>query len=308
MVTITSGSLSSGSSIATGYTIPQGITVSRSDIVGPASRYKLKTVESSAKVGSYIFPADLGQHYMTIAVSTTTRKTSIGGGTKTGGIQLNTSNYIRLPLPENIKDINETEYTTEGAVSLDKLSAGISSVLGLDSFFKPLGDAGIGNEIKAQTGIAPNQMLTILLKGPKYKSHSFTWKLYPRNKKESDTIASMIELLKTSSRPGRGAGSAFFLFPHLFGLSFTLNSRTNSGYMFKFKPTVLNSVIVNYTPSGQPSLYRTTGAPDGVELTLNFTEIEYWLSDDTISTGGLAAETGLAIADTFGFGQFFRYR
>jgi hypothetical protein len=78
--------------------------------------------------------------------------------------------------------------------------------------------------------------------------------------------------------------------------------------MFKFKPTVLNSVIVNYTPSGQPSLYRTTGAPDGVELTLNFTEIEYWLSDDTISTGGLAAETGLAIADTFGFGQFFRYR
>jgi hypothetical protein len=300
MVTITSGSLSSGSSIATGYTIPQGITVSRSDIVGPASRYKLKTVESSAKVGSYIFPADLGQHYMTIAVSTATRKTSIGGGTKTGSMQLNTSNYIRLPLPENIKDINETEYTTEGAVSLSSLTSAFSKFTGADSFFNPLADAKIGNELKAKTGVAPNQMLTILLKGPKYKSHSFTWKLYPRNKKESDMIASMIELLKTSSRPGLGAGSAFFLFPHLFGLSFTLNSRTNSGYMFKFKPTVLNSVLVNYTPSGQPSLYRTTGAPDGVELTLNFTEVEYWLSDDTISTGQLITESLTAVGQTLG--------
>jgi hypothetical protein len=53
---------------------------------------------------------------------------------------------------------------------------------------------------------------------------------------------------------------------------------------------VLQSVVVNYTPSGAPALYSGTSAPDGVELTLNFTELEYWLGEDRPSEWDLAGD------------------
>jgi hypothetical protein len=313
MVTISSGSLSSGSSIATGYSIPQGMSVTRADIAGPSSMYKLKTVEQTSTTGNYYFPSDIGQHYMTIAVSAGTRKTSLGGGTKFGSIQFASKDIIRLPLPENIKDVNEVDYTPEGVISMSSTVGALAGTLNPQGLLRNLIDTaskqGVGAELRARSGTAPNQMLTILLKGPKYKTHSFSWKLYPRDMKESDTIRKIIQTLKSSSRPGLSAAGWFFTFPHIFKLSFTtngsVNNENNAGYLFEFKPAVLQSVVVNYTPSGQPSLYRNTGAPDGVELSLSFTELEYWLGDERVTEYGLfgdtAAEFGIDLNNLFGF-------
>lgn len=300
MVTISSGSLSSGASIATGYTQPTGVTVTRADIAGPSTMYKLKTVENSGTPArSHLFPLDLGRHYMTIAISTATRQTSLGGGTKFGAMNINTKDYIRLPLPENIKDINEVSYTEEGVVSLSSTAGALMGTFSPNSLvtqsFNLFGKQGVGAELKARSGTAPNQMLTILLKGPKYKSHSFSWKLYPRDAKESGIIKNIIQTLKNTSRPGLSQAGWFFTFPHIFKLSFTTggikNDERGAGYLFEFKPAVLQSIVVNYTPSGHPSLYKGTAAPDGVELTLNFQELEYWLGEDRPSEWDLVGDT-----------------
>lgn len=304
MVTISSGSLSSGSSIAAGYSTPQGVSVTRADIAGPSTMYKLKNIESGTNAGSYVFPTDIGSHYMTIAISEATRKTSLGGGTKFGGMSFKSKNYIRLPLPEHIKDINEVEYTAEGVVSASSTAGAIvGTIAPQGSFLGGILDVaskqGVGAELRARSGTSPNQMLTILLKGPKYKTHSFSWKLYPKNKNESNNIQSIIDTLKSNSRPGLSDNGWFFTFPHIFKLSFTTGSSSSEAkYLFQFKPAVLQSVVVNYTPSGAPALYRDTGAPDGVELTLSFMELEYWLGDERISEGQLFQDT----AATFGIG------
>jgi len=302
MVTITSGSLSSGSSIAAGYSTPQGVSVTRADIAGPSTMYKLKNIESNQQASNLTFPADIGPHYMTIAIAESTRTNrtdSIGGGTRFGGMKFKGQSYIRLPLPEHIKDINEVDYTPEGVVSASSTAGALMGTIAprgtfLNTLVDTASQQGVGAELRARSGTAPNQMLTILLKGPKYKDHSFSWKLYPRNAKESAAVRSIIQTLKSSSRPGLSQNGWFFTFPRIFKLSFITGNKENnekgSGYLFEFKPSVLQSVVVNYTPSGAPALYSGTSAPDGVELTLNFKELEYWLGEDRPSEWDLGGE------------------
>jgi hypothetical protein len=128
---------------------------------------------------------------------------------------------------------------------------------------------------QAALGVAPNQFLTVLLKGPAYKKHDFTWTLSPRNRAESENIRQIIYFLKGAMlvrRPTLG----FFLPPKIFTPKFN----KNDNYLYKFKPCVLENLSVNYSPSGAPAFYSQTGAPDAVELKLSFLEIEFWFSED----------------------------
>jgi hypothetical protein len=129
----------------------------------------------------------------------------------------------------------------------------------------------------------------VVLQGPQYKKHSFSWKLYPKSHQESIALQQIIKQLRDSMRTYLSdvSASAFFNFPKVFQLSFKPDrSFLNDGksdyneYLFGFKPAVLESMNVNYTPSNGPSFYGLTGAPDGVVLTLNFWELEYWLGSD----------------------------
>lgn len=281
MGSLTSGDLSSGASVATGYSTQSGITVTRADIVSPARIHKLNNVETAASASTYAFPRDLGPHYINITIKEAKTTPTIGGVVSQRNAILNTKNYIRLPLPDSLRDVNEVMYTEEGAISASSITGVLTNLLtsaaGLraGSVSGGLGDVGALAEAKARTGLAPNQMLTVLLKGPKYKTHTLSWKLYPRNAGESATLKYIIESLKTSSRPGLAGSRSFFTFPNIFEISFS-----NPGYLFHFKPAVLESVVVNYTPSGQPNLYRETAAPDGIELSLTFLELEYWMSGE----------------------------
>jgi hypothetical protein len=136
----------------------------------------------------------------------------------------------------------------------------------------------------ADTGLAPNQFLTVILKGPEYKKYNFTWKFYPKNARESQEIQRIIYTIRNAMRTNLGPANAFFNFPKVFNLSFS-----NSTYLYQFKPAVIDSMSVNYTPSGSPMFYNSTAAPDGVEMTISFSEIEYHLSDEIAANN---SETG----------------
>lgn len=287
------------------------LQVTRADIVGMAMASKLSTIENKTpgNAGNLIFPQDIGPHHMVIGISELTRQSNafIGGGTRKNGSSniLKTNTILRLPLPENIKDINEISYTEGETLSLSSFTGSI--IKGLNNTAKTMGldDAFSAalNNLKASTGTAPNQMLTILLKGPKYKRHSFSWKLYPKNKTESEIIRKIISNLKENARPSISTAGAFFLFPHIFNLSFFIGdkdqNKNSSTYMFAFKPAVIENISVNYTPSGQVSLYKETGAPDGVELTVSFIELEYWLGNEGVSEAELGSQLLTGAANGF---------
>lgn len=303
--------LAAGASSAAASPTPSNpATVTRADLVGPARRNSLLNVEAPAgRVSNLKFPTNLGPHYMNIGISKSDRRTTIYSLPGASGLRQNvnsitdTETYVTLPLPENIKDVTQIQYSESAVVGgANALQAvGGAAAAGLGSFVNSQSTIGgivgavsqalsapIYNEVIARTGITPNQMLTVLLQGPRYKEHTFSWKLYPRNRSESEVIRDIITKLKISSRPGTDANRQYFTFPRLFNLSFTINGSqlteeiSIKNYLFAFKPAVLTGISVNYTPSGQPSLYKDVGAPDGVELTLNFKEVEYWLNENGV--------------------------
>lgn len=143
-----------------------------------------------------------------------------------------------------------------------------------------LSDALINqNNAQVLTGYSPNQFFTVLLKGPKYKSYQFAWKLFPKNRQESEAINQIIIEMQNAKAVGTELNGALWSFPKLFQLAYHPNSK----YLHKFKPSVLVDFTADYAPGGAASFYATPGDPNPPEAVLiaaQFLEIEYWLKGD----------------------------
>lgn len=152
------------------------------------------------------------------------------------------------------------------------LKAGVKAALA-----KVLPD-GIENAAYILTGYSPNQFFTVLLKGPNYKSYSFAWVLFPKNKKESDEIRRICNKIHNSKCVSTaGTGALFWKHPDIFKLSYY----PNSAYLHKFKPSVLSDFQVNFSPGGSPAFYAgEENPPESVAISATFTELEYWLQGD----------------------------
>lgn len=246
------------------------------------------------------FPTEDIKYFVTLDYAKYVRNLSEQGRNVFLQVKFNREGSIHLPLPiSGMADTHDVEYVEEGlgltgaaATGLmgtfggaqdgtSKLSAGAGAIGGFalqfaDNFSAYQGTTGA---IKALAGIAPNKFMTILLKGPKYKRHEFTWRLNPVGLDESATIRKIITKLNNLMAVGLAASGTLWTFPYIFYIKYI----PNSDYLYKFKPAVLESMTVNYVPSGTPAFYTPpTGAqgnpPDAVELRLRFMELEYWLA------------------------------
>lgn len=304
-----SATLAGGGSVAVPNAAAPGVRVTAADLY-PMRMQNLNNIEESGTIGGLQFPADRGKYYMTLGLHDYSRSPSDLMGVIVNMAKLNITNTITLPLPQQMVDSHSVNYdqealgqglgaTTElgsnlmGAMAgnMSNIGQALGGVLGAGgaSFLegvRNLTGINAAGLTQALAGVAPNQFLTILLKGPQYKKHSFTWKMSPRNEGESESIRSIIALLNNSMAPGMkaGTGNAFFSFPKIVTISFM----PNSNVLYRFKPAVIENMTVNYAPSGAPAFYRRTEAPDTVEIKLDFLEVEYWLTGDF---GGPALDT-----------------
>lgn len=249
------------------------------------------------------FPSDAPKYYFGIGINDYDRKDLFSFNV---GLQTN----IILPLPKQLIDTDHVEYEQKelgvGGAALLSIGEGmaeqdIKGALGSIAGAVASGAAGAlagalktafnidaGSATRAFTGAAQNPFTTVLLKGPTYKKHEFNWTLAPRNAKESSEIRNIIYKLKASMYVG-GAYAGFFTAPKIF----TLRYFNNEYYLYKFKPCVLETMSVNYSPSSVPALYKDTGAPDAVELKLSFQEVEFWFKEqisDPSGTGSAGTE------------------
>jgi len=259
-------------------------------------------LRSISGVNQLQYPSELPKYYMNLLISDYKRQSLLQLGT------LNTIASFCLPLPTPLNDAHNVAYDEEpvsqalgtainaaqnafGAARPDTqniggMQTGAAATASLARSLPVIGNVpGVAQAdviARAFLGIAPNQFMTILLKGPKYKTYEFQWRLSPKTATEAEIIRKMLMNLNNYISPGLASFGAFFTFPKIFNLSFVPNPK----YMYKFKPAVCESMTINYAPAGQPAFHRAaeqTGginAPEGIDLAMRFLELEYWLEND----------------------------
>jgi len=299
-MTVTSITIQSGASIAG---VPSLVSpdVTRADLYPLRSNNSRRPVEYAGPQNNLRFPSDIGKYYFKIGIHKFNRSgfgisnnTYVGGGSgkylpilssqhSTVGTLIPNGNIV-LPMPSQLVDHNAVDFQGTPTFDVNALIAGATGFLGKgvgsatgSNGLASLAGGALSSSINAAlgaTGIAPNQFLTILLKGPLYKRHTFSWKLYPKNKEESIVLNKIVNIIKDSMRPGLAGAGTFFAFPSIFVLNFS-----NESALYAFKPAALENLSINFTPSGSPA-FHSDMYPDGIELVMNFIELEYWLNEN----------------------------
>ena len=158
------------------------------------------------------------------------------------------------------------------------------------------------NFMAAGAGLAVNNHMALVYRGPsEFRTHDFIFQLFPKDKKESDTIKRIINDLQNGMTPrlsGSMKGNAdrltapFFKSPRQYKISFHMQSKTgNNDYLIKIGKSVLISMTVNHDPQGIVGFHKD-GAPVQTTMSLNFKEIEYVISGDSTESMEATMETG----------------
>lgn len=274
----------------------------------------IKPITGGAGGELLIYPADRPKYYLQFDIYNYSRQDLMTIG-KLG----NSLGTIVLPLPSQIVDHNQEAWQdnynvgqlTGAAVqnmllptvnsvidqglvdssllALRKFSNNVINIAGMTfEQWKQAADTG-GGIVAASTklgsallGYAPNQFLTILFVSPVYKRHEFVWSFAPHTKQEADILRRIANKFKNSMAPNIALGGLLFKFPKIFWMSFHPNSRM----LYKFKPAVMESFAVNYTPSGRAAFFKDPNpgagenAPATMTISMRLLELEYWMEGD----------------------------
>lgn len=225
--------------------------------------------------------------------------------------------YIFLPIPENIQDSNAVDWGSNSlngiaaravgigakAIGQDGIGGAIGEVFtgganligglktaGVDetkiqNFFaaKAVGALGFNVDAKGvvsrSTGQVLNPNMELLFNNVTLRSFNFEFDLAPRDKKESETIKSMLRLFKKSMSAKKGGkGGLFISSPDVFKLCYKTGGK-NHKFLHSFKPMALLNMSVNYTGSGTYATYDDT-TPVHMKLSLSFQELNPVYSED----------------------------
>lgn len=227
---------------------------------------------------------------------------------------------VTLPIPDGIQDNTATswDFPAQG-----ELGAGVDAVMNainLAKTGKPVDGqmvmAAAENNMYAMTkslvksslgegvqdiagqllGAIPNPNISAVFRGVSFRTFSFSWNLVAKNPTESNTIRDLVRYLKQKSLPAfsgsEGSGHNVLQYPAIMEPAFFVSGAANE-YLPKFKKAVLTAVTVSYNAGSGPSFYAKTHAPVFVGLSLSFSEIEYFTSEDYGGKGNAALHEGI---------------
>lgn len=148
----------------------------------------------------------------------------------------------------------------------------------------PGGEAGLATALKVFGGVAVNPHKVVLFTGVGFRDHTFSWKLSPRNRKESNDIRMICEMFKFYSHPEYLSSGLFFKYPEFFKITFR-----HPTYLFELEPSVCTDVRIDYHGQGFPAYIRDADgsgipAPAEVTLSLTFKETEV-ITKNTLTRG-----------------------
>ena len=219
---------------------------------------------------------------------------------------------VLLPVPNAVNDANSCSWgqdtmnaaqiaasdiamktITEGAgaglSATEKSIAGVGKEGGADAkdaiaqYFtgQATGVKGILARTKGQV-INPN--MELIFNGPQLRPFNFTFKMSPRDERESITIKKIIRMFKQSMAPARSESSLFLKAPNTYKLQFLEGSAREHKFLPKIKECAMTGFNVNYTPDGNYATYRNS-AMVAVELSFSFQELEPIFNNDYENDG-----------------------
>lgn len=230
---------------------------------------------------------------------------------KAGNKGRNIIGTVTLPIPAGIGDANAVDWGSQSmnALEIEAAKIALSAINGggkegadaandgLDALQKNLGDAKKGLSVyfaQAATGVTgllsrtqgavTNPNMELLFNGPQLRPFSFTFKLSPRSKKESENIRGIIRFFKQGMSPIRTESNLFLKAPHTFQIQY-LHRNEEHKFINKIKECALQSFVVNYTPEGNYATL-TDGAMVSYEIQMQFTELEPIFNDDYTAIDG----------------------
>ena len=127
-----------------------------------------------------------------------------------------------------------------------------------------------------------NPNMELLFKGPSLRSFSFSWKMSPRDEKESIVIGKIIRLFKQSMAPQKTTDGLFLKAPSIYDLTLR-NGTSRNKFLPKMKTCALLDCAVNYTPDGSFMAYDNASMV-AYEMSLSFQEIEPIYNNDMSSS------------------------
>lgn len=127
------------------------------------------------------------------------------------------------------------------------------------------------------TGNVPNPHMAVSFQNVNLKRYNFSWRLSPNNIEESKELEDIIINLQAGSLPKRG--------PFLLDFPDVIQLDMSPPELFYFKPMVIDSVVVNYAPSGVPSFFKNKDGtnkkyPTEINLEISLKELDIHTNDD----------------------------
>ena len=157
----------------------------------------------------------------------------------------------------------------------------IASTLGKDSslgtYIKTyFAGQAVGANITGRAGgLVVNPNLELLFTGPNLRTFSYSYKLTPRDSKESEEIKKIILFFKKAMAVQKSSTSLFLKTPSVFKLEY-IYGKTGGQHPFlnKIKTCALTSFNVDYTPDGTYMTYNDDGSMTSYNISMSFSELE----------------------------------
>ena len=138
---------------------------------------------------------------------------------------------------------------------------------------------GVKGILARTKGQVINPNMELIFNGPQLRPFNFTFKMSPRDERESITIKKIIRMFKQSMAPQRSEASLFLKAPNTYKLQFLEGSSREHKFLPKIKECAMIGFNVNYTPDGNYATYRNS-AMVAVELSFSFQELEPIFNND----------------------------
>ena len=131
-----------------------------------------------------------------------------------------------------------------------------------------LSDTKIGRQAQATAGLVRNPHTTAIFNGVTPRTHSFSFRLSPKNRAESDVITKIFETIRNNMLPDEAFGGFALNYPRIVTMSFEGVNKSITPVYFSF----ISEVRMDYTGGNGASFYKG-GNPIDMTLQINLKEI-----------------------------------
>ncbi len=172
-------------------------------------------------------------------------------------------------------------FAQAGSALWSKLSSGEELARkGISTISGGAADEALGRA----TGKILNPYLVSAYKGPTgMRDHTFTFKMFPRNKIDSQKITRISRAFKKAMLPSHEGGVSqntpmgMFGYPDEFVIQFFINGKElpkgEDSPLFQIGRSVLTDIALDYTTQDTVLFFENTQNPVSIEMKLSFTEI-----------------------------------